>query len=174
MKKIKIAGLVFLIFFLQPVLIFAQEAKTTFIYQVVSVQDGDTFTATDGNVEFRVRMAGMDAPEHAQPYGKMAKYRLKSLIESQPVTITPIKKARDRYGRVLGNVFANGQDISLLMIQEGLATYYRPTCHDYPEDKNKYDYDPDIYIQAETVAKAAGKNIWSRAHVELPCAFRRK
>lgn len=158
MPKIKIAHLLFLL---------------VFSYKVVSVQDGDTFSATDGNVTFRVRIAAMDAPEKEQAYGKMAKYRLEAILKDQSVTITPVGKGYDKYGRVLGRVFLNGEDISLQMIQEGLATYYRPSCHDYPEDKKKYDYDPQKYVEAEQLAKSEGKNIWSSSRSVLPCRYRR-
>ena len=158
MPKIKIVHFLFLL---------------VFSYKVVSVLDGDTFSATDGNVTCRVRIAAMDAPERQQAYGKMAKYRLEALLKSQHVTITPVGKGHDKYGRVLGHVFLNGEDISLQMIQEGLATYYRPSCHDYPEDKKKYDYNPQKYVEAEQMARSKGKNIWSAPRSVLPCKFRR-
>lgn len=150
----------------------AKDGNPSLTYKVVSVLDGDTFNATDENVTFRVRIAAMDAPEKGQPCAKMAKYRLEQMLQSKNVTIKPVKKNQDRYGRVLGHVFLDGQDIALLMIQEGLATYYRPFCHDYPEDKNKYNYLPAVYIEAEKRSKKLQKNIWSSSKMELPCRYR--
>lgn len=153
--------------------LYAGGGKPAFTYKVVSVLDGDTFVATDGNVTFRVRIAAMDAPEKGQPYGKMARGRLSEMLKSRKVTIQPVEKGYDRYGRVLGRVFFGERDIALVMIEEGLATYYRPFCRDYPEDKKKYNYDPQKYVRAEQEARSAQKNIWSRSAPTLPCQHRR-
>lgn len=142
-------------------------------YKVVSVLDGDTFIATDGNIKFKVRIAAMDAPEKGQSYGKVAQYRLKKMLSGQNIAITSISKGVDRYGRVLGLVSLNGKDIALDLISEGLATYYRPSCKDYPSDKDKYNYDPRPYIAAEKEARKSKKNMWSDEHAMLPCKFRR-
>lgn len=166
-----------IIFFLTvwPATLAAQNAdQTMFGYHTVSVLDGDTFIATDGNIKFRVRMAGLDAPERGEAYGKVATYRLKTLTQNKEVQITPVGKGYDRYGRVLGIVTIAGNDIALQMIKEGLAFYYRPTCKDYPTDKDKYNYDPRIYVEAEQSARQAKKNMWSREKVTYPCEYRRR
>lgn len=142
-------------------------------YQVVHIIDGDTFVASDGNVSFHVRMAGIDAPEKDQAYGKVAKLRLQEMIKGKSITIDPVGKGYDRYGRVLGKVVVDGTDPALTLVQEGLATYYRPSCRDYPEDKREYDYDVTPYLQAETAAKQLKKNIWSDPNIILPCKWRR-
>ncbi|MBI2338775.1 MAG: thermonuclease family protein [Deltaproteobacteria bacterium] len=172
--KIRALGFVFglLLFWYFP--LWAEIGKPVFTYKVVSVSDGDTFIATDGNVSFRVRIAAMDATEKGQPYSKIATYRLKQILMAGNVTINPIGKGQDRYGRVLGAVFVGKEDVALLMIQEGLATYYRPSCRDYPADGNKYNYDPAIYVEAEKQARKLGKNIWSQTEVELPCQYRHR
>lgn len=144
-----------------------------FQYSVVRITDGDTFVATDGNIQFKVRIAGMDAPEKAQSYGKVAKSALSTLISGKRVTIKTVGNGMDQYGRVLGIVFVEGKDIAENLIQQGLATYYRPRCADYPADKDKYNYDPRVYVQAETQARAKKLNFWSGSNMLLPCAFRR-
>ena len=152
----------------------AEDGKPSFVYKTVLVLDGDTFIATDGNVTFRVRIAAMDAPENGQPYSKMATFRLKQILMSGNVIIKPVGKGHDRYGRVLGAVFVGQEDVALTLIQEGLATYYRPSCRDYPADGNKYNYDPAIYVKAEKQSNELGQNMWSRPRVELPCRYRQK
>lgn len=43
-------------------------------WRVVSVHDGDTLTALDaGNVQHKVRLTGIDAPEISQPFGTKAR-----------------------------------------------------------------------------------------------------
>ncbi len=152
----------------------AEDGKPSFVYKTVSVLDGDTFIATDGNVTFRVRIAAMDAPEKGQPYSKMATSRLKQILMSGNVVIKPIDKGHDRYGRVLGMMFVGKEDVALTMIQAGLATYYRPSCRDYPADRGKYNYEPEKYIQAEHEARELQKNFWSGPKPTLPCRQRNR
>lgn len=45
--------------------------------KVVGVTDGDTITVLDqSNRQFKIRFAGIDAPEKAQPFGQRAKEHL--------------------------------------------------------------------------------------------------
>lgn len=156
------------------ILLFSKECLSAdYRYEVAKVQDGDTFIATDGNVKFRVRIAAMDAPEKGQPYSKIATYTLKKMIQGKDVEIAPIDKGLDRYGRVLGHVRVDGDNIALKLISKGLATYYRPFCKDYPAGKEKYNYDPRIYIEAENRAKKAKLNIWKEPGFIYPCRFRK-
>ena len=141
-------------------------------YTVTRVVDGDTAEATDGNIKFKVRFAGMDAPEHDQDFGNAAKQKLSDLILNKQIEIKPVGNGIDIYGRSLGQVFTSGKDVSLTMIQSGLAIYYRPTCEDFPAASNKYNYDPRIYVDAEAKARKDKLAIWSSDKFELPCKFR--
>lgn len=172
MLKIKALGFVLILLSSWCLPLRAENGKPSFTYKAVSVLDGDTFIATDGNVTFRVRIAAMDAPEKGQPYSKMATSRLNQILMSGNVRIQPIDKGHDRYGRVLGMIFVGKEDVALTMIQEGLATYYRPFCRDYPADEKKYNYAPAIYVKAEKQSKELGQNIWSLPDMELPCRYR--
>lgn len=149
------------------------DKSNNIVYKVTHVADGDTFDATDGNIIFRVRMAGIDAPEKKQPYGQMATLKLKELILDKEVAIQRIGSGRDAFNRVLGQVLIDQKDIGLEMIETGLATYYRPDCTEYPLNKKKYDYDPRPYVEAEERAKLAAKNFWSSKNL-LPCQFRKE
>ncbi len=173
MKSVKQLLLPLTIFVVTP-LLFAHAEYADRYYRVVHVVDGDTFDATDGHITFRVRVAGMDAPEYNQKFGKWATIELKKLIEGKEITIRPVDRGFDRYNRILGQVFVEGKDLSLLMIQQGYAFYYRPRCQDYPQNKRLYQYDPQAYVKAEVEAKAAHLVIWSEGSSMLPCQFRRE
>jgi len=142
-------------------------------YRVVKVLDGDTLVASDGNVSFHVRIAGIDAPEKDQAYGKVSKLRLQELIGGETIQIIPVGKGYDKYSRVLGKVLLDDKEPAIILVEEGLATYYRPTCHDYPADKQKYEYDISPYLNAEFVARKLKKNMWSNPNGILPCKWRR-
>jgi len=171
-RLIPLLGLLLLVF-AGPAPAAAPQEWQSHDYKVVRVVDGDTFVASDGNIQFWVRIAGMDAPEKGQPYSKLATTRLKKRINGKYVKLKPLKRGTDRYKRVLAHVYWDGGDVALLMIQEGLATYYRPKCRDYPADKNSYSFDPQIYLDAEAQAKAAKKHLWSE-QLELPCHYRQR
>lgn len=142
-------------------------------YFLVKVVDGDTIVATDGNIRFKLRIAGMDAPEHDQAYGKAAKTILEKLLSNKPLQIKPVGGGIDIYGRSLGQVSIGGIDVSIVMIKMGYATYYRPKCQDYPTNADLYNYDPRAYVEAEAVAKNKKLNIWSSKYTELPCQYRK-
>ncbi len=155
-------------------LIFAGASKAVALdYKVVRVIDGDTFIATDGSIEFKVRIVGMDAPESKQDYGKVAKTFLTNLIDDQTVTLQPLKKPLDRYNRILAQVFWGEQDVAKLMIAQGLAYYYRPTCQDYPIDKKKYDFAPTEYVEVEAEAQQKKIGLWTQSERLLPCEYRK-
>ena len=66
--------------------------------KVVGVADGDTLTILDAtNVQHKIRLADIDAPESGQPYGNRAKQRLRALVAGKSVTADCREK--DKYGR---------------------------------------------------------------------------
>jgi endonuclease YncB( thermonuclease family) len=80
-----------------------------------------------------VRIASIDAPETHPPrcareeeLGEAATAKLRALLNSGAVTMTPIDRDRDTYGRLLRNVQVGGQDIGEALIAEGLAREYGP------------------------------------------------
>src|SRR3989338_8288952 len=101
-------------------------AVPTRLYQVIKIIDGDTFDATDGNIKFRVRIAGMDAPEKGSPFSKLTTLELKKQLEGKKIEIKSVGRGLDRYNRALGQVMVDGRDIGIELIEMGLATYYRP------------------------------------------------
>lgn len=142
-------------------------------YKVIHIVDGDTFDATDGHITFRVRVAGMDAPESKQKFGERATSKLRELIAGKDIVIQPVGRGVDRYNRILGQVFVAGKDLSLIMIEQGYAFYYRPQCQNYPQNKRLYQYDPQAYVKAEAEAKSKHLVIWSDGSSMLPCQFRK-
>ena len=88
------------------------------------VVDGDTFWM---NGE-KIRVADIDAPEthpgrcaEEQELGDRATARLRTLLNAGSVTLRPIDRDEDRYGRKLRIVVRNGRSIGDTLINEGLA-----------------------------------------------------
>ena len=64
--------------------------------RVVSIADGDTLTVLDGsNTQYRIRLAGIDAPEKHQAFGSKSQSNLAALAFGQ--NVTPDCGKTDRY-----------------------------------------------------------------------------
>jgi len=92
--------------------------------RVVGVADGDTITVLDGDkVQHKIRLSGIDAPEKKQAFGNRSKESLSALAFDKTVDVETSK--RDRYGRQIGKVLVNGQDVNLVQVERGMAWFYR-------------------------------------------------
>ena len=72
-------------------------------------------------VPVRVRLGGLDAPEHEQPYGDRARDLIGELTRNQTVVVRVILE-RDDYGRIRGEVLlADGRSLNEELVRAGLA-----------------------------------------------------
>lgn len=89
-------------------------------WRVVGVYDGDTVTCLDeGGQQQKVRLAGIDAPESSQDYGRASREALAGLVFGRTVEVVDV--GRDASGALLGTVFVDGQDINRQMVATGNA-----------------------------------------------------
>jgi micrococcal nuclease len=116
--------------------------KDPYIYrikQITKVVDGDTIDADidlgfDISLTKRIRLAGVDTPEsrtsdaNEKKYGLQSKEWLKHKVESAENILikTELPDSTEKYGRIIGHLFVNDQEISLndQMIVEGYAWLY--------------------------------------------------
>lgn len=130
---------------------------------VVAIADGDTLTARCGDPgayeRVKVRLAEIDAPEKAQPFGNRSRQHLATLCFQQMATIR--QTAKDRYGRTVARVECQGQDANLQQVRAGMAWAY-----------TKYLTDPAIAREQE-VAQSAGVGLWSQPATP-PWEYRKK
>jgi endonuclease YncB( thermonuclease family) len=133
--------------------------------QVIGVSDGDTITVLVGGHEnVKVRLAGIDAPEKAQPFGSVSKKNLSDHVYEKNVTVEWEKK--DRYGRVLGRVLVNGADACLEQIRAGLAWHYKRYAKDQPASLRV------AYEDAERLARQTRAGLWREPNSIPPWEFR--
>jgi micrococcal nuclease len=65
----------------------------------------------------KVRLAQIDAPEKAQPFGERSNQALSDLVFGRRVLLE--HETTDRYGRKVAKVISNGHDVSLVMVRFG-------------------------------------------------------
>lgn len=128
--------------------------------RVVGISDGDTLTALcQNNQQLKVRLAEIDAPEKAQPFGQVSKKSLSDLCFGRQVEITT--QGVDRYGRSIGRVSCDGTDANAEQVRRGLAWVY-----------DKYVTDRTLYpIQNE--ARQERRGLWSDKSPVPPWEWRK-
>ena len=102
----------------------ANDARITLSGLVTRVVDGDTvWVQLQGRDKpLKVRLEGIDAPEICQPGGVKAQAALSNWVMGQSVTV--ITRAHDDYGRTVGRVYMQGQDVARQMVANGHAWVY--------------------------------------------------
>jgi micrococcal nuclease len=127
---------------------------------VVGISDGDTLTARCNDQTLKIRLAEIDAPEKAQPFGARSKQSLSALCFQKQAEIR--SQATDRYGRTVARVTCDGIDANTEQVRSGMAWVY-----------DKYVLDKSLSaVQGD--AKAARRGLWSDAEAMPPWEWRSK
>ncbi len=133
--------------------------------RVTQVADGDTLTVMDGTGQaHKIRLAFIDAPERAQAGGSAARDALKSWVSGREVRVRVLEQ--DQYGRSVGQLWLDGRDINLALLDSGQAWHYPQ----YAKGKQSAaDY--TRYQMAEAQARHAHIGLW-RHQAEPPWRWR--
>ena len=126
----------------------------------IRVVDGDTIRAEVKGKEIKIRLVEIDAPEINQPFGAQSKNFLNRLLNEKDVTL--ISQGEDRYGRTLGEIYANGESANALMIKSGFAWVYDR----YVKDSSLYKY--------QDQAKAENLGLWRAKDPIAPWVWRKQ
>lgn len=133
----------------------------TFNCTVVKVSDGDTVKCrTADNRIHKIRLINIDAPEKSQQYGRDSTRHLARMIFSKNVLIK--YDSRDRYGRILGNIYYNGTSINKEMVRSGNAWAFREYLND------------NEYLTLEKQARKERLGLWAYPHPEYPKDYRKR
>lgn len=133
--------------------------------KVIGVSDGDTIDVLDRlKVTHRIRLAGVDAPEKAQPFGRRSKEHLSDSVFGKQVEVQGGKI--DKYGRTVGKILVNGLDANLEQIRAGLAWHYKAYASEQSaEDRIRYS-------TAEENARSQRVGLWSENQQMPPWEWR--
>lgn len=116
------------------------------------VVDGDTIVVRlDGRLE-RVRLIGIDTPERDECYFREATAHLTRMLAGRRLTLERDVSERDRYGRLLRYLYADGRFVNAAMVRDGYAL--------------AATYPPDVAHVAELVAlqqaaRLAARGLWA-------------
>jgi len=135
-------------------LAFAVSAAHAFTGKVIGISDGDTLTVLDRQQPVRVRLAGIDAPESGQPFGRRARSSLSELAFGKQADVAT--RGHDIYGRVLGHVRVDGIDLNAEQVRRGYAWVFR-----------RFTSDPAL-IALEDEARAAKRGLWGGSSAPVP------
>ncbi|MBD2207783.1 thermonuclease family protein [Calothrix sp. FACHB-1219] len=133
---------------------------------VVSVGDGDTLRVRNQQGQtVTIRLACVDAPEmKQQPWGQNSANRLKQLLPvGKSIKVRQVE--RDKYKRLVAEVYVGDRSINLNMVQEGQAVVYRQYLKGCANTK-------DQFLQAEAAAKLQKLGFWNQAKPVMPWDFR--
>ena len=126
----------------------------------IRVIDGDTIRAEAKGKEIKIRLVEIDAPEINQPFGNQSKNFLNRLLYKKNVTL--ISQGEDRYGRILGEIYVDGQSANRSMIRSGFAWVY----DSYVKDSSLYKY--------QDQAKAENLGLWQAENPIAPWVWRKQ
>ena len=124
-----------------------------FMGKVVGVTDGDTISVLRDGKAVKIRLDGIDCPERGADFSSKATKFTSALVFGKNVEVRG--KENDRYGRLVARIVVDDQDVSVALVQAGLAWHYL-----------KYSSDP-VLSRAEATAKAAEIGVWALP----PCGY---
>lgn len=134
--------------------------------RVVSVHDGDTVNVLDaGKVLHKIRLAGIDAPELHQAFGRVSQRHLSAAVHGKTVVVHWTK--HDRYGRIVGTILLDDRDVNLDQVSAGLAWHYKRYEREQPPAERV------TYANAQTEAHAARLGLWQDADPVPPWEYRK-
>jgi micrococcal nuclease len=138
----------------------ARYPHTVLVGTVTRVVDGDTLVVELSSGVIRVRLYGIDAPEHNQPGGYESASVLRSLVERKQVSLEPVNQ--DRYSRMVAKVFVNNTNVNAEMVSRGEAWVYRH----YIKSSDRQ------WCANEARARAERKGLWKSNNPIPPWTFR--
>lgn len=126
------------------------EKDGLFVREVI---DGDTLVLSNSE---RVRLIGINTPEHGRYYFNEAKDVLEILVLGKEVKLEKDVTDRDMYGRLLRYVYVKDLFVNLEMVKRGFA--------------NAYTYPPDVkytesFLEAERYARLHEVGLWKKSEI---------
>ena len=144
----------------------ASASAQTLTGRIIHVSDGDTVTLlTQESASLRIRVSGIDAPEKKQAWGARSRQAMMRCAYGKTAQVETHKK--DRYGRLVGVVTADGTDCGLALLKSGLAWFYSAYERELPAAKRP------LYCAAEKEARQKKRGLWQDNAPQAPWEWRK-
>ncbi|MFY7840555.1 MAG: thermonuclease family protein [Lacibacter sp.] len=129
--------------------------------KAVRIVDGDTFDLLVDKTTYRIRLAGIDAPEKSQDYGTASKQLLGTLCAGELLTV--VVTDTDRNKRKIAEVYSSKKVwINKEIIAKGMAWHFK-----------KYSTNKEL-ATAEEQARKQKIGLWSLKNPVAPWEWRKK
>jgi endonuclease YncB( thermonuclease family) len=122
------------------------------------ILDGDSVIVVFNNKQIPIELDGIDCPEPEQEFGKEAAEFTTSFVYKKKLTVDI--RNYDENDRMIGRVAVDGKDLSLRLVEEGLAWYVKEN-----------DSDREL-AKAQKKARKEKKGLWKQAKPTPPWTFR--
>ena len=163
-----------LLSFLIAILVSGHICAAELTGRVVGVTDGDTITVLDADkTQYKIRLAGIDAPEHNQAFGTRSQKNLSDMAFGKDARLDCKKTHR---GRQICKVWVQPSDCPTCgktldaghaQIIAGLAWWYRAYAKEQStEDQGRYE-------SAEDEARLRKWGLWRDAEPVPPWEWRK-
>lgn len=119
--------------------------------EISRVLDGDTVETADVQ---KIRLKGINTPEKSMLLSEEAKNFLEEQVLGKAVEVESF--GQDKYGRILGYLFLDGENVNVKILEKGLGAAY------YYEEDEFYDE----MIDAEAFARINELGIWKKSSSE--------
>jgi endonuclease YncB( thermonuclease family) len=129
----------------------------TYTGKVTDVSDGDTLVIGNGGRVRVVQLAGIDAPELTQEYGKAASDFVKQMVKGKHVTVE-ILETKSKTNEV-ARVNVDGKDLAAALVEAGLAW-------------SETGAGADLH-SAQEKAKTGKQGLWASTNPTAPWDFRK-
>lgn len=132
----------------------------TFDAQVIAVLDGDTVLVLRDQQRLKIRLADIDAPEKAQPFGMQSRDALRARVEKKRVQVE--SRAIDQYGRTVATIKLDGIDLNQELVRLGMAWEY------------SFHHANSTFVALQLEAQQARRGLWQQASPQAPWEWRKQ
>jgi len=131
-----------------------------FTGKVVAVMDGDTIMVLQGEKTVKIRLAEIDAPERAQPYGLASQQSLSAMVKGKIIQVN--SRAMDDYGRMIAMLSIDGLNVNHEQVRRGMAWEY-----------SRF-HNNRVVMALQHEAQLAKRGLWAGDEITEPSQWRKQ